>query len=244
MEKSINQKLEELYDSKWKNFSNALINIINDENYDIKPTNPLLLKHKDCNEYESSEIRVMILGQETNDWGYYEDGCFSDEIEMEKILDMYVDFYSGYKFEKHRGFFKNHFNNFLKLLKEKYPEKKTSCFWNNVIKVGKANDKNTPPEYILKLEQEHFSVLKKEIEIIKPNVILFYSGYSYDKYILHHFPELITEDIKGFTSIELQTFKIENVDFAFRTAHPQSLHFNGKERYKMIYDKIISEISF
>ena len=112
MKKSINQKLEELYDSKWKNLSNALTNIVNDENYIVKPTNPLLLKHKECDEYESSEIRVMIIGQETNDWGYYKDGCFCDEIEMGEILDMYPNFYSGYKFG-HRGFFKNHFNNFL-----------------------------------------------------------------------------------------------------------------------------------
>ena len=242
MKKSINQKLEELYNAKWENFSKALTNIVEDDNYIIKPTNPLLLKHRDCDAYENAEIRIMIIGQETNGWGYYEDGFFYNE--MDEISEMYSEFYSGYKFEEHRGFFKNHFNSFLKLLKEKYPEKKASCFWNNVIKVGKANDKNTPPEYILEIEQKYFSVLKEEIEIIKPNIVLFYTGHAYDKYILHHFPELIKEDICGFNSSEVQLFKIDNVDFVFRTPHPQGLHFQGKERYNMIYDKIISEITF
>jgi len=242
MKKSINQKLEELYDSKWENFSNALMDIVEDENYTVKPTNPLLLIHNDCDSYENAEIRIMIIGQETNGWGLDTEGFFCDEKDM--IIDMYKNFYSGYEFEAHRGFFKNHFNNFLKLLKDKYPEKTTSCFWNNVIKVGKAHDKNTPPEYILEIEQKYFAVLKQEIEIIKPNVILFYTGHAYDKYVLHHFPELLKEDISGFNPSELQSFKIDNVDFAFRTPHPQGLHFQGKERYSMIYDKIISEITF
>lgn len=238
MKKSINQQLKELYVSKWGNFSNALIDIVEDENYNVKPTNPLLLKHNDCDSYENAEIRIMIIGQETNDWG----GNF--ENDMDEITEIYTDFYSGYRFEAHRGFFKNHFNGFLKLLKDKYPEKRASYFWNNVIKVGKANDKNIPPEYILEIEQKYFCVLKEEIEIIKPNVILFYTGHAYDKYVLHHFPELIKEDISGFNSVDLQLFKIGNVDFAFRTPHPQGLHFQGKEKYNMIYDKIISEIIF
>ena len=242
MKKSINQKLEELYQSKWENLSNALNQIIKDENYVVKPTNPLLLKHRECDAYEDAEIRVMIIGQETNDWGFDEEGYFWDD--MEDVLEMYQDFFSGYRFESHRGFFKNHFNGFLKLLEDKYPEKKMSCFWNNVIKIGKANDKNTPPEYMLDIEQKYFSVLKEEIEIIKPNVILFYTGHAYDKYVLHHFPELVKEDISGFNSSELQSFKIDNVHYAFRTPHPQGLHFQGKERYNMIYDKIIAEIIF
>lgn len=241
MKKSINQKLEELYNSKWENLKNTLNNIVEDENYIIKPTNPLLLKHRDCETYENSEIRVMIIGQETNDWG----GDFHKEVDgIDEIIEIYTDFYSGYNFENHKGYFKNHFNGFLKMLKSKYPDKTTSCFWNNVIKVGRSNDKNAPPEYILELEHKYFSVLKDEIEIIKPNVVLFYTGYTYDKYILHHFPELLKEDISGFTSAELQILRIDNVDFTFRTAHPQSLHYQGKERYNMIYDKIISDINF
>ncbi len=241
MKISINQKLEELYVSKWENLKNYLNEIVENENYTIKPTNPLLLKHRDCEAYENSEIRLMIIGQETNDWG----GCFHKEVDdMDEIIEIYTDFYSGYNFENHRGFFKNHFNSFLKLVKNKYPEKTISCFWNNVIKVGKANDKNIPPQYILELEQKYFSVLKDEIEIIKPNVILFYTGHNYDKYVIHHFPELVKEDIIGFNSSELQIFKLNNVDFAFRTPHPQRLHFQGKERYNKIYEKIISEIIF
>ena len=74
MKKSINQKLNELYSSKWENLSNALNQIVKDENYVVKPTNPLLLKHRDCDAYEDAEIREMIIGQETNDWGFDEDG--------------------------------------------------------------------------------------------------------------------------------------------------------------------------
>ncbi|MFA5972085.1 MAG: hypothetical protein WC780_07020 [Lentimicrobiaceae bacterium] len=237
MEKSINVQLGDLYRSKWKAFSNELNKIVNKEEYGIKPTNPLLLNHRDSAFYESADIRVMIIGQETYDW----EGVFYDDID--KILTVYPNFYHGYKYT-YRGYFNNHFNQFLWLLEQKYLDKKISCLWNNVIKVGKSNDKGTPPEYILEIEQKYFKVLMEEIKIVKPNVILFYSGHAYDKYILHHIPELIKEEIEGFNFDELQLFKIENVDFAFRIPHPTTLHFMSKVSYDMIYEKIISEISF
>jgi len=236
MKTTINTQLEDLYRSHWVKFSSELNKIVNSDEYGVKPTNPLLLKHPDIDSFESSDIRVMIIGQETNQW----EGVFYNNFD--DILNVYPGFYPGYKYG-YKGYFKNHFNNFLELLEQKFPDKKISCFWNNVIKVGKANDKGAPPKYILELEQKYFSVLQDEINIIKPNVVLFYSGYSYDQYIEHQIPNLVKEDIAGFDSNILQLFKIKNVDFAFRTSHPQRLHFLGKAKYQMIYEEIISKIS-
>lgn len=62
-------KLRELYSSKWEQLSSAMKPIVEGNNYSIKPTNPLLLWP--ClgeNEYDVADVRVMIFGQETNDW--------------------------------------------------------------------------------------------------------------------------------------------------------------------------------
>lgn len=236
MKKTINEQLENLYQLHWEEFSNELNKIVNNNEFKIKPSNPLLLKHAAPDYYENADLRVMIFGQENNDW----EDVFYNKID--KISNIYQDFYQGFKYG-YRGYFKNHFNKFLGLLEQKYPNKKISCFWNNVIKVGKAGEKGTPPEYILELEQKYFSVLKKEIEIVKPNIILFFSGHNYDKYIKHQIPDLKADNIDGFSSDELQLFKIQNVDFAFRISHPQRLHFSGKAKYEILYEKIISKIT-
>jgi hypothetical protein len=237
MKNSINNQLNELYFAYWSSFSKQLDAIVDSNDFNLKPTNPLLLKHCDPSSYENADIKIMIIGQETNDW----EGIFYND--MGKIQSVYEDFYTGHYYA-YRGYFRNHFNKFIRLLENKFPNKNLSCFWNNVIKIGCANEKGTPPTYIMDIEQKFFPVLEKEIEIIKPNVILFFSGYTYDQYIIERISDVKTNNLGSFQFEDLQQFKIKNVDYAFRTSHPQRLHFSGKVKYEAIYDKIISEIKF
>ena len=43
---------------------------------------------------------------------------------------------------------------------------------------------------IYKIEKEHFSIAKEEVEILKPDVILFLTGPNYDQYIKDKFYEI------------------------------------------------------
>ena len=66
MKKSINQQLKELYVSKWGNFSNALIDIVEDENYNVKFHDWNAVKSGLRDElsrlmYERTKRRPMIL---------------------------------------------------------------------------------------------------------------------------------------------------------------------------------------
>lgn len=237
MEETINTKLLELYSSYWNDYALKLNEILKNDVYPDKPTNPLLLSHIDPKGYKNADIRLMIIGKQTNDW----ESIFNGDIK--KTISVYRDFYKGFYFDAYRGYFKNHFNMFLQLIEHNFPNKTISCFWNNVIKTGMANEAGTPPSYILNLESEYFPVLEKEIDIIKPNLILFFTGSNYDQFIKSNLPKISMQEIQGFRHEDLQLLKIKNVDFAFRVSSPQQLHFSGRSNYISIYSKIISVFS-
>ncbi len=59
----MNNKLMEIYSAKWDSYVSSINDIINDENLETKPANPLLLYLRDEQAYQDAEIRLMIFGQ-------------------------------------------------------------------------------------------------------------------------------------------------------------------------------------
>jgi len=232
---NINTRLKNLYLSKWYRFSLELKKIINSEKYKIKPANPLVLSHRNPNEFEKSNIKVMIFGQENNGW----EGTFNGNLEHS--LDTYSNFYGG-GYYNYRGQFNNHFNLLVNLLKKHFGNKSIGLFWSNVIKVGKSDAKNKPPEYILNATINEFNVLEGEIEIIKPDIILFLSGPDYDNHIRSQINGLKIKNYKDYNPRQVVKFEIPNVKYAFRTYHPNKMNFLGKKYYNKIYSNLISEL--
>ncbi len=232
---NINQQLKDLYVSKWTDFSSELNKIVISDDYKIKPSNPLLLSHHNPQAFENSDIKILIMGQENNDWG----GVFNNNIESR--LQKYATFYQGRHYN-YRGVFNNHFNLLVNMLENRFQDKKLGFFWSNVIKVGKANQKGCPPSYILDATLNKFDVLAQEIEIIKPNLILFLSGLNYDKFIKSQINGLKIEPFKDYIIDEVAQLKIPNVNYAFRVYHPNKMNRLGKVRYEEIYTRIINEL--
>jgi hypothetical protein len=114
----MNDKLKELYDSKWDKMVSTFAPILQDESIEVKPANPLLLYIDDEEKYQNADIRVMIFGQETNSW-YNERGAT-----VEDVQDLYDGFFNDGDCWKYSGQFWNGISRFITLLKEKYPNKK------------------------------------------------------------------------------------------------------------------------
>ncbi|WP_123956632.1 hypothetical protein [Chryseobacterium mucoviscidosis] len=112
----MNENLKKLYEDNWSIFSQKLIGIINDEGKENKPTNPLLL-FVDEKKYKNADIKIMIFGQETNDW----EGDFQNNPNLS--LETYNDFYNSNDCFGYAGQFWNGYNRFLTLLSNKYPNK-------------------------------------------------------------------------------------------------------------------------
>lgn len=228
------QQLEGLYNENWETLKVKLNDILVDQNAEYKPTNPLLISLEN-NDYENCEIKVVIFGQETNSWY----GNFNGDVE--KILAHYTDFFNnGYALNEYGGQFWNGVNRFLELLKKKYPNEKIGVLWNNIIKIGCAGrNQNTPPEYIYKIEKEHFNIVKTEIDILKPNIILFLSGPNYDHAIGNAFGKFELDSI-GTEFSKRQLSKLNIAKNVFRTYHPSYLWRTKK--INEYFNTIISEI--
>ena len=72
---NINKQLANLYLSKWDELCKAL----NDNGLFGYEYNPLLLNINDEDDFESADVRVMLIGQDMSygDWYKYECGYFS-----------------------------------------------------------------------------------------------------------------------------------------------------------------------
>ncbi|MFV0175213.1 hypothetical protein OBK14_13040 [Empedobacter falsenii] len=235
MNKSINDQLKDMYLKYWGNLELKLNDFINSDQYEIKPTNPLLLSHKNPEDFQNSDIKVMILGQENNDW----EGEYGGDYEH--LLKTCSDFYQG-EYYQHLGYFKNHYNLIVDLLKDKFEDKNIGFFWSNVVKIGKAYEKGLPPNYVLDVLETDFNVLQEEINIIKPDIIIFISGPDYDYHINQQIKDLRIVEVENYGIRELAKMEIPNVKFAYRTYHPQKMNFLGKEKYTEIYNTIINTL--
>jgi len=249
--KTINERLYDLYASKWKGLCSAFQPVLNDNSVAIKPTNPMLLYIDKEEEFKNADVRIMIFGQQTYDWNYPSGKNSSplytgSDTDIGTIIKCYYEFYcTRHAFDVYIGSFWNGFKKFMKMLGEKYPEKNIQYVWNNIVKIGKAkignvNAKGLPPKYICDIEKIYFQVIAEEVRIIKPDIILFLTGTKYENKITDNFGDI------PFTALalsrekerELAKVSIPDVNLAFRTYNPGYLC--SPNRY---YPSIINEIN-
>ena len=175
---NINSRLIELYTPKWPSLL--------ENGFRVKgpiPTNPLLLCF-DENEYSQADKRILICGQET--WGW---GKFGSSIEhcMDGYRSFFIDgeFYDGYGVSSFWKAFRYFQSQFAKI----YAGQKIQYIWQNLSKIGRDDGETGVTDEIRALERQYFPVLKEEIAILAPDVVLFLSGPNRDHDIRFHFPD-------------------------------------------------------
>jgi len=230
----MNDQLFQLYSSKWPALRSAFNTIYDDERLGNKPTNPLLIFIDKEEEYRKADIRILICGQETNGW--FENG----NGDIGSVMNCYNEFFCGGKCWSYGGQFWNGFSRFRTLFENRYPGKKIRYVWNNIVKIGKAEDKGMPPSYIYEIERNYFSVFKEELEILKPDLVLFLTGPHYDKILTDTFGELRFECLPTFSERALSKLNLPGSELAFRTYHPNYLWRHNINRFfKAIIDQTI-----
>ncbi|MCH5219892.1 MAG: hypothetical protein J1F20_04915 [Muribaculaceae bacterium] len=262
-EKSINDRLINLYGTHLVGLYSEMEKIYHDPIYDIKPAAPLLIELSDDEDkypYESAELRVMVFGRENNNWNdkgnrgnaeiYTQYSTYNFHLEnTEDILteirgkhtddsenellpeqEMYglTDIYHDYCFEE-TGVAKNQFTKrmyqFIEMLEQK-TGKQVGCVWNNLFKIGRGKVGfggccAQSPDYIKDIEKRTFDVIGKEIEILKPDIIIFMTGIEVDDAIV----EKLNLPSGEFPIIDaslphLRKVVIPGVKYAARTIHP------------------------
>ena len=197
----INQQLKELYSSKWdklinngneqiKSFliSKAEIIDIDKDIYQIIglqcqkckdfrkiPANPLLLKVNE-EEYENSDLKVMIFGQETYGWHRF-------GTKLSEEMDKYMNFFNykseniaAYKGSQKSSFWKA-FKWFRKNINKHFDDKNIYYLWNNISKIGSYMNETGVPKNIRELERNFFNhIIVEELKILKPDIVIFFIG--------------------------------------------------------------------
>jgi hypothetical protein len=225
----INNKLKELYSRNWE----ALTFELNNNDFEDDPARPYLIKIRE-EAYFNADIRIMFVGKETNGW-------HTETSQLEEVLENYYDFIFNEKCWKYGGQYWNGVSSFIENICGRYPQKKISSIFNNVIKIGKSDDKGRPSDDIMALENKYLNVLQEEINILNPSLIVFLSGYDYDDIIESKLEIKDKYSIDGFKMKELVEMKLEGTPYVFRTYHPNFLFRNNIHRY---YDAILNRVDF
>ncbi|QFQ78530.1 hypothetical protein [Vibrio harveyi] len=176
----MNQELESLYRSKWDALLEAASGLSS------KASNPLLIKVDQT--YIDSDVKVMIIGQETDGWcGQLNAG----DATVENLMNEYFNYFhqisgSGKNRGKRAFWNRKNFRFFQEKLTEHFSNKTVSFIWNNISKIG--NDgRGKPSPSIRKLEREYFNILAEEFSILRPDIVIFTTGSTRDSFIKHHF---------------------------------------------------------
>ena len=222
-----NQLLQNLYRMHWKELSLQL-NGLNNPDF----CSPLLL-YVDENKLSAADYTIMIFGQETRGWG-------ANNI-LEADIDNSITGYQRYfhindmkYFDKAKGklsarsSFRSGIKYTLKKLKQtkELEEKSVATLWNNINKIGRAKEEVGVSSEVRKIERAFFNVIPHEIAIIKPDLMLFFTGPERDQDILFNFPQYKLVPVENISYRSFAALKSINGDtVGFRVYHPS--YFKG-----------------
>ena len=176
-------------------------------------SSPMLISLKSVN------TDVMTIGQETNSWyGSYADFCT-------RGVEVQMNLYDGFVT-----------NDFLKKSSLYHSYIKEICKGNmptinNLFKFDLGDDSEV--KSILSAESDEFEsiiefhqgILKREIEIISPKIIIFFTGTRYEKFLDKFLPndKVAAEGFRLNELCELKLKDFSNIK-AYRTYHPGYLN--------------------
>ena len=201
---SVQNELNGLYFKYWDNIS-SLIGAANGLSH------PLLISIPEA--YLSQKEKLLIVGQQTNGW------CVGS---IDDLLECYKEFNFG------KQYFSSPFWNVTRNLEKFLKIDPFAITWSNL---NKCDFNGSRPNK--KLEQEIYSkfpVLTGEIGLLKPDIVLFFSGPNYDSHLKRIFPKCKFINVSGFLERQLCRVEHQVLPFnSYRTYHPKYLRISGLE---------------
>lgn len=200
--------------------------------------------------YESADIKLMIFGQESNNFApHKKDGkgyiSYDSQTLIEDIACEYDCVFSKvYKTDTH--YFWKGVRTFINMLKKKNENLKIDFIWNNLIKMEYSGEMNFPKDLYEPIIAPYLNeIIPKEIKILKPDYVVFFTGNTddYEKALsdIFQIDEKSKEAIEGFDKNKICALSLPNIRKSFRTYHPNYLKRSGLE--KSIFEKISDIIS-
>lgn len=215
--------LNELYE-QWIIEYHSKVRDYEKSNAGFESASPLLISDTAKNMFANGDIKVLFFGQETNGW-------YSPFLpNVEQIQGYYDQFYTSRYCYRYGGQFWNGTKRLHEIMTEHIQCLKIEYLWNNLVKTGK-DEKGCPPREFTAIERNYFNVIPKEVSIIQPDIIIFFTGPHYDGILNEVFPEIETEPVGKFTKRQLSRAHITNSCICYRTYHPNYLWRHGINEY-------------
>lgn len=214
----LNKQLHNLYQ--------PYLDLIYSQSWPAGVSAPLLMNVFE--EYEYMALRVLVVGQETHGWGRMD-----EMASVQTLQTRYSQFNLGksadYGDGKHHRYLRSPFWNFSRSLfyslnhRDPAVSKKTNGFlWTNV---SKFDSQTTTPSFALQQQNAAgFELLKQEIAIVRPDVVVFLTGTKYDHWLDHlykHTRVPLLDDKGVLSQLESDTYLLPAL--TFQTQHPRTL---------------------
>ena len=202
---ALNERLRGLYRSVWPALD-ALIPGGEDYSW------PLLIKATEA--YVESPTRLMIVGQETYGWyGHFAPGR-SERITG--IQDHYAEFDFAARYKS------TPFWRAVHRLRSTVASSsdRRALAWSNLLPVDKAQKR----PWALEGHLAKLGILRREIEVLKPDVVVFFTGPDYDGLVARQFPGVLHQTVGGYDLRTLSRLAHAGLPTkSFRTYHPAYL---------------------
>jgi hypothetical protein len=219
------QELYESYRRYWDPLAAALTPF---KPVELGLSNPLLMDLPD--DWVNIRPKVMIIGQQTYGWGSFGEG-YGDDLIAGLMLD-YAEFHLG-RFYRPTPFWQAAYVVHMSI---NSPVRPFGFAWTNLVKIDQHASR--PSAEIEELVGRHFPVVPHELEIARPDIVVFFTGPYYDERLRRTFAGACLETIAADTP-ELARVKHEKLPArSFRTYHPGYLA-RSPETYERVMRKLV-----
>lgn len=225
MQDILNELLRQLYKARISQLFARFETMGNTEGV----SNPHLIKVPEG--YCKAKIKVLIVGQQTQGWhGTIGQNLGPDPVTT--LMNVYEQFAHGRHYTRSPFWQAAH-----QLYRGLNPDGPDQGFvWTNLIKVDQYGKRAEP--LIEEICWEVFNVLPEEITILKPDVIVFFTGPKYEKRLQENFKNIKYVHVDSKVDIGLLA-RLEHPQlphYTFRTKHPNYLR---RSKQWNVLDKII-----
>lgn len=196
---------------------------------------PLLISFSDEAAVESADLRIMFFGQETREW--------TDTGTVEDIMERYRHDFNDFSGLPGSGAFWEVLSEMKNVIESRLPDKRICYIWNNIVKADYSPDSDyrtykVPDEVYAAFRDKNRDFILCEIEIIKPDLLLFFTGAQSSGYdekiddVFYHNTDRPTEKepilIDGNkNALAIAHLEIENRNYdAYISYHPRALKTN------------------
>jgi len=186
-------------------------------------------------QYEQAELRIIIVGKENNGWMDDNYLTFLQTGSLEQALHEYRNF----DFDtRYRSTFFQYFSKIRDEISGVKTSPNRSALWLNVFKLNAGMlpmIQHPELETILDLERD---ILRGELEILKPDVVIFLTGPHYDS-VVSRLLDARPEPVDGLPENAFARLRADVLPMrSFRTYHPSYMN-RIRARKPEFYNKLI-----